>query len=426
MTNNEIISYIYKDRKRNSQKNDNQRMIILMEKLGNPQNDLKFIHIAGSCGKGSTTTMMANVLKNSGYKVGKFISPFVISFNERIQINNIFITNEEIEKYIEKINPIILEMENNGDAPNGFEIITAIAFMYYKDNDCDFVCLEVGMGGRLDPTNIISTTILSIITLIDFDHTRFLGNTLEEIASEKCGIIKKDKITITYPKQEKSVLDTIRKYCSKNNNKLYIPSLKLLDIIKSNHNINYFSYKGNFYKLNLIGEYQIYNALMVILASNVLVTLGYKIPFSAINTGLFDSSFSARLEKIQDNPTIFLDGSHNIAGARSLKNFLHEYKGKKNYAIMSFTEGKDYKAFLNEISSYFQEIVFVQYKNEYKTSEQIDNLLEIAKKLNINATSFNTVKEANQYLLNKENVDLILITGSLYLASEYRNMLTEE
>ena len=251
MTNNEIISYIYKDRKRNSQKNDNQRMITLMEKLGNPQNDLKFIHIAGSCGKGSTTTMMANVLKNSGYKVGKFISPFVISFNERIQINNIFISNEEIEKYIEKINPIILEMENNGDAPNGFEIITAIAFMYYKDNDCDFVCLEVGMGGRLDPTNIISTTILSIITLIDFDHTRFLGNTLEEIASEKCGIIKKDKITITYPKQEKSVLDTIRKYCSKNNNKLYIPSLKLLDIIKSNHNINYFSYKGNFYKLNL-------------------------------------------------------------------------------------------------------------------------------------------------------------------------------
>lgn len=426
MTNEEIISYIYKDRTRNIEKKDNQRMIKLMEKLGNPQNDLKFIHIAGSCGKGSTTTMMANVLKNSGYKVGKFISPYVISFNERIQINNIFITNEELEQYIEKINPVILEMQKNNDAPNGFEIITAIAFMYYKDNNCDFVCLEVGMGGRLDPTNIIDTTILSIITLIDFDHTKFLGNTLAEIASEKCGIIKKDKVTVTYPKQDKSVLDTIRKYCAKNNNKLYIPSLKLLDIIKSNHNINYFSYKGTYYKLNLIGEYQIYNALMVILASNVLINLGYKIPFSAINTGLFDSSFSARLEKVQDNPTIFLDGSHNAAGARALKSFLHEYKGKKNFAIMSFTEGKDYRAFLEEVGSYFQEIAFVQYKNEYKISENIENLLQTAKELNIECKSFNTITQAKEYLIKKENIDLILITGSLYLASEYRNMLTEE
>lgn len=426
MTNEEIITYIYK--KRNSVENvtDISRMEKFMNKLGNPQDDLKFIHIAGTNGKGSTTTMLANVLESSGYKVGKYISPYIVSFNERIQINNEFISDTDLEYYIKKLDPIIKEMEQEGNAPIGFEIITAIAFLYFKEKNCDIVCLEVGMGGRLDPTNIITTTVISIITLIDYDHCKFLGNTLKEIASEKCGIIKKDKITITYPKQTKEVLDTIREYCLKNNNKLYIPSLKLLDIVKSNHSINYFSYKGTYYKLNLIGEHQIYNALMVILASNVLINLGYKIPFSAINTGIYETNFPARLEKISDSPAVFLDGSHNIAGAKALKEFLHEYKGKKNYAIMSFTEGKDYTSFINEISSFFQEIVFVKYNNKYKSSVDEKELAILAKKLNINATSFSSLKDAYNYLLNKENTDLILITGSLYLASEYRNMLTEE
>lgn len=426
MTNEEIISYIYKDRKNNKEKKDNSRMISLMNKLNNPQDNLKFIHITGTNGKGSTTTMLANVLKNSGYKVGKFISPYVISFNERIQINNEFISNNDLSKYLKKIDLIIKEMEKNDNAPNGFEIITAIAFMYFNDNKCDFVCLEVGMGGRLDPTNIINTTILSIITLIDYDHTKFLGNTLEEIASEKCGIIKKDKITVTYPKQHKEVLDTIRTFCLKKNNKLYIPSLKLLDIIKCNHNINYFSYKGTYYKLNLIGKHQIYNALMVILASNILINLGYKISFSAINSGISDTSFPARLEKFDGSPTIYVDGSHNIAGAEALKDFLYEYKGKKNYAIMSFTEGKNYSKFIEEIYSYFQEIIFVEYKNKYKKAEKINNLEKVASKLNIKYKSFNLPEDAYKYIKEQENSDLLLVTGSLYLASEFRNMLTEE
>lgn len=426
MTSKEIITYIYKKRTSVENTTDTSRMINFMEKLGNPQEKLKFIHIAGTNGKGSTTTMLTNVLKSSGYKVGKYISPYIISFNERIQINNNFISNEDLEKYIKKIKPVIDEMEAQGDAPIGFEIITAIAFLYYADENCDIVCLEVGMGGRLDPTNVINNTIISIITLIDYDHCQFLGNTLKEIASEKCGIIKKNRITITYPKQNSEALETIREYCKINNNKLYIPSLKLLDIIKCNHNINYFSYKGTYYKLNLIGEHQIYNALVVILAANVLINLGYKIPFSAITTGIFETNFPARLEKISDSPTVFLDGSHNLAGAQSLKNFLYEYKGKRNYAIMSFTKGKNCKDFIKEISPFFQEIVFVKYNNEYKDSMNTENLLEISNDLSINAKTFDSLKDAYNYLVEKENTDLILITGSLYLASEYRNMLTEE
>ena len=257
MTNEEIVKYIYRERKNNKEKLDNSRMKSFLTEIGNPEKDLRFIHVTGTNGKGSTTTMIANILKQSGYKVGKFVSPYIISFNERIQINNEFISDKDLEKYIKKLEPIIDKMESQGDAPIGFEIITAIAFMYYKDNkcdivclelglggrldptnviennrdikkemrkeedaprgfekrtaiafmyfkdnNCDIVCLEVGLGGRLDPTNVIKTTEISIITVIDYDHTHILGDTLEQIATEKCGIIKPDKITVTYPQQQ--------------------------------------------------------------------------------------------------------------------------------------------------------------------------------------------------------------------------------
>lgn len=426
MTNEEIITYVYKKRNNTKENLDNSRMKTFLNYIDNPQDKLKFIHVAGTNGKGSTTTMMANVLKNSGYKVGKFISPYVISFNERIQVNNIFITDNELNEYIDILDPIIQNMEKDNNAPTAFEIITAIAFLHFLNKKCDIVCLEVGVGGRLDPTNVITSTIISIITLIDIDHTKLLGNTIEDIAKEKCGIIKKDKVTITYPFQDKKALNVIRKFCIEKNNKLYIPNLKLLDIIKCNHSINYFKYKGAFYKLNLIGEYQIYNALMVIVASNVLINLGYKISFSAVNTGLLDTIFPARLEKMKAPINTFVDGSHNLAGAKSLKNFLYEYRGKRNYAIMAFTKDKDYNNFIKEIGSYFTEIIFVKYNNDYKQPEEVENLLESAKKYEFTATSFKSLEEAYKYVLDKNNVDLLLITGSLYLASNFRDMLTKD
>lgn len=424
MTNEEIVKYIYKERKSEKNTNDLSRMKEFLKEVGNPEKSLKFVHIAGTNGKGSTTTMIANILKQSGYTVGKYVSPYIISFNERIQVNNEFISDKDLEKYIKVLSPIIDKMEQNGNAPIGFEIITAIAFMYYKDKNCDIVCLETGLGGRLDPTNVIENTLVSIITLIDFDHTQILGNTIQEIATEKCGIIKNGKITITYPKQNKDAIQVIRSYCAKYNNKLYVPNLKNLDIIKSNHNINYFSYKGTYYKLNLIGEYQIYNALVAILCANVLISVGYKISFSAITNGLLNSNIPARLEKVSDTPLVYVDGSHNKAGAITLKDFMHEYKGKKSYAIMGFTQGKNYEDFLKEIQSSFTEIVFVKYNNEYKKGEDTQKLLDLAKKLEINAIAFDSLQEAYNYVSAKENVDIIVITGSLYLASNYRDMLT--
>lgn len=422
MTNEEILNYIYKKRNNITAEESFESTKIVLEKLGNPQDELKFIHIAGTNGKGSTTTMIANVLKNSGYKVGKFISPYIISFNERIQINDSYITNEEIEEYIKILDPIISNMEN---APHGFALITIIAFMHFKKNNCDIVCLETGMGGRLDPTNVIKTTLISVITLIDYDHMKFLGNTISEIASEKCGIIKENKVTVSYPLQNKEALETIRKFCKEKNNKLYIPNLKYLDIVKSNHSINYFSYKGTYYKLNLIGEYQIYNALTSIIVANLLITMEYKISFSAVTTGLSSASFPARLQKSKKIKNLYIDGSHNTSGAKSLNNFLHEYKGKKNYAIIGFTKGKDFKSFLDEISPYFNEVIFTEYKNEYKKSENIENILNYAKEKGINAIGFKDINEALNYVTSKNNADLILITGSLYLASDYLKLLNE-
>ena len=390
MTNEEIVKYIYKERKSEKNTNDLSRMKEFLKEVGNPEKSLKFVHIAGTNGKGSTTTMIANILKQSGYTVGKYVSPYIISFNERIQVNNEFISDKDLEKYIKVLSPIIDKMEQNGNAPIGFEIITAIAFMYYKDKNCDIVCLETGLGGRLDPTNVIENTLVSIITLIDFDHTQILRNTKKKIANEKCGIIKNGKITITYPKQNKDAIQVIRSY----------------------------------YKLNLIGEYQIYNALVAILCANVLISVGYKISFSAITNGLLNSNIPARLEKVSDTPLVYVDGSHNKAGAIALEDFMHEYKGKKSYAIMGFTQGKNYEDFLKEIQSSFTEIVFVKYNNEYKKGEDTQKLLDLAKKLEINAIAFDSLQEAYDYVSAKENVDIIVITGSLYLASNYRDMLT--
>jgi len=426
MTNAEIIAYICKERIHNNNKHDNSRMLKFLSYIENPQENLKFIHIAGTNGKGSTTTMMANVIKNSGYKVGKFISPHVITFNERIQINNQYISDEELNEYINILSPFIDDMESKKDAPIAFEIITAIAFMHYDKNNCDLVCLEVGLGGRLDPTNVIENTLISIITPIDIDHTDYLGDTIEKISKEKCGIIKKDKITVSYPIQSKEALKVIRATCAKKNNKLYIPNIEFLEILKSNRSINYFSYKNSHYKLNLIGKFQIYNALTVIVASNVLVSLGYNISFSAITTGISDSSIPCRLEKICDSPYTILDGSHNISGAIALKDFLNEYRGKKNYAIISMTKNKNSDEFISEIEPFFSEIILVEYNNNYNKTEKAEELLKITRKYTPNCKKMNSIDEAYKYILDIENVDLVLITGSLYLASNFRNMLIKD
>ncbi len=423
MNNKEILEFIYK--KRDSEpKLGLERIRILLDYLGNPQKDLKFIHIAGTNGKGSTTTMIANILKNAGYNVGKFISPYIIDFTERIQVNDNYISNEDVSRILKSMEKIINEMEKENNAPSSFEIITAIAFVYYKEKNCDIVCLEVGMGGRFDATNIIENTLVSVITLIDFDHMNYLGNKIEEIAFEKCGIIKENSNVVSYIKQRDEALKVIKEVCKNKNSNLIIPSVNDLKLETKDNLKYFFIYENKGYNLSLCGKYQVYNAISAIETIKILNKLSYNIKDEIVEKGINTAVFPARLEIVSKNPLVIIDGSHNVSGAKTIKEFIENSKYKNSVGIIGMIEGKQHKEFLEIVAPLFNKLIIVPVKKEYNLGKNNqDNLLDIAKKYNKNSVYIEDYAKAFNKAKNVENVDNIIVTGSLYLASDFRKML---
>ena len=247
-----------------------EAMKYFMEKLNHPEENLKFIHIAGTNGKGSCTEMMTNIFFKSGYKVGKFISPHLIKYNERISVNNINITNQEMEKIIIQLDPLIKEYNNNHDNNvTLFELETTMAIIYFKMQRCDIVVMEVGMGGLYDCTNIIYPEV-SIINSIGYDHMKILGNSLEEIAFQKAGIIKKNSNTI-YISQNESVDKVIIDKCKSENNKLHMIHKEEVENYSYNKDFQTFDYKQyKNVKIKLKGKSQIYNASICLEAVEIL------------------------------------------------------------------------------------------------------------------------------------------------------------
>ena len=255
----------------------------LLDRLGNPQKDLKVIHIAGTNGKGSISTMLNGVLTQAGYNVGLYTSPFLEKFNERIKTNNMDIPDEDIAYYLTEVKEKINEMISEGlNHPTEFEIITAMALYYFKEKNVDIVILEVGLGGRLDATNVIDDPILEIIASISFDHTEYLGNTLKQIAYEKGGIIKENSKVILYP-SHKEALDELIRISKEKNTSYIIGNKRDIELIKTDIDGSelYYKKENEFglekFRLSLLGENQIYNVLTVIKALETLKKDGYKI-----------------------------------------------------------------------------------------------------------------------------------------------------
>lgn len=417
----EIFEYIFKKRDSIS-KLSLSRINFLLEYLGNPQDKLKFIHIAGTNGKGSITTTLSNILIEAGYKVGKYISPYVDNFSERIQINNTYISQQDIKNILQKLMPCI---ESMIDAPTPFEILAAIAFEYFYINKCEIVCLEVGLGGRFDATNCISTTLVSIISVIDYDHMDYLGNTIEEIAFEKCGIIKENKVVVSYPLQRENAYKMIRTMADIRKNKFITIDLnELKDIHKVCYNYE-FTYKKNKYILGLNGKHQIYNALVVIETINSLNNFEFNIPYEIMYNAIKNTKFIGRLDKVNDNPTILLDGAHNPSGAKALKEFiLDNNKDKKIILIIGMIEGKQHKEFFKELKGLASNIIITKIKDEIKKSADISMLYNIAKEYNESVQIELDHKCAYDKALKLANKDdIIIITGSLYLISEIYELL---
>lgn len=397
-------------------------MRYLAEKFNHPENAYKVIHIAGTNGKGSTTEMFANILQKQGYVVGKYISPHLVKFNERICVNQKQIKDEELLEILNKLEPVIKSCEEYfGKKATFFEVTTMAAFIYFAKMKCDFVVLETGLGGTCDCTNIVNPEI-SIITSIGYDHMKILGNTLEEIAKSKAGIIKENSETIMI-KQEKSVNEVFIKKCKEKNNKLHLLQESDAKNIKYDEQLQTFDdQERKSLQINLKGKKQIHNALLVIKGIDILNKKGYRITEEALREGLKTVIHKARFEKIGENPTIIYDGAHNEEAILNFQNSVQMYaKDKKRVYIFSALERKEYnkilKLLLQDTKATFifhdgitknqsKDFHYVSYEELQKEAAELTNNKQIYAM---------SLEEALQTVTKQYQDAVIFIVGSFYL-----------
>ncbi len=405
----------------------------LMDKLGNPQDKLKYVHVAGTNGKGSTATMIANVLYKSGYKTGLYISPFLERFNERMQINNKPIDDDELATDTQTVKDAIDELEKEGfPCPSEFEVVTAIAFVYYAKMKVDIVVLEVGMGGRLDATNIIKTKEVAVIASLSLDHQLYLGNTIEDIAFEKAGIIKENNEASVYALNPPSTIDVIEKICIKRNACLNVCDKNNIELVSYDVDGQVMKYKKkdsvlgiDIIKVALLGKHQIYNTLNVLNALEILKQKGWNIPSEAIIQGLETVKFTGRFEIMNKNPIIVIDGGHNIEGITSFVDNIKTYfKGKKVtlfYGMLSDKQVSESVALLHSIANKVYTLT--------PTDDRAVPAKQMAEYIKKNypqtpVTFLKDFSEISQYVDFSKKDEIYAFTGSLYMIGEARTLLS--
>lgn len=393
-----------------------EAMEYIMSKFDNPHKKIKCIHVAGTNGKGSVCEMLNNCLIYAGYKVGKFISPQLITFNDGICINNEQISDEEVEEILLPLSKVVEEYNNTHEIPvKWFEVITSLVFIYFYKKQCDIVILETGLGGTLDCTNIV-VPLISVITKIGYDHMDILGNTLQEIASQKAGIIKQNSETVFVNQPE--VLEVIKERCEKTNNKLHLINPENIINYTYNQELQKFDYKD--YKnieINLKGQVQTQNAVECIETLEILKKNGFNIPKEAIYQGLKTVVHRARMEKISKNPLIIFDGGHNESAIQNLKqNVKQYYSNQKKVYIISILQTKDHSTIIKELAEDKEAIFYFTDGIAEKPYVPAETLAEEARKYikedKIITTDIeNAVKEAKE----KYNDRTIFIVGSFYV-----------
>ena len=393
----------------------------LMNEFDNPHKKTKFIHIAGTNGKGSICEMISNILQHAGYKVGKFISPHLIRFNDTILVNGEEITDNEVEEILDGLSKKIDIYNNTHKTPvKWFEVITSLALIYFAKKQCDIVVLETGLGGRTDCTNIVNS-IISIIANIGYDHTDILGDTIEEIATHKAGIIKKNSDTVML--LQENATPTIKKECKEKNAKLHIINEKAVSNYSFNEYYQIFDYdKYTKIEMNLKGKVQIYNAAICIEAVKILNEKGYKIQEDAIRTGLKTVIHRARFETINKNPLVIFDGGHNENAIKNLITTLNQYYSKKDKVfIISILKTKDYKTIIENLLKQDATFIFTSGndKNRYVSKE---DLFEVATKYKTQNIFTYELEDAINKALTDYKDKLICIVGSFYVYADVKKI----
>ena len=398
-----------------------ERISELLHKMGDPQDTLKFVHVAGTNGKGSFCAMLSSVLSESGYKTGLYTSPYVKYFNERMSIDGEMISDGELSEIVGYVKTFADTME---DKPTEFELICAVAFEYFRRNSCDIVVLEVGLGGRLDATNIIKTSELSVITGISLDHTAQLGDTVEKIAKEKAGICKNER-PVLFGGQDKTALDVIKRIAENKKCAFFKTEYSALKDIEYALDGTSFSFGAEKdLKIKLLGRYQVYNAATVITAVSILRSEGYKISSDALRLGLKNAEWHARFELLSSSPVIVFDGGHNPEGVSAAVESIKTYfGGNKVRIITGVMKDKDYHFISERIASVSREVFTVTPDNPRALASE--NYAEIFSALGVEAHPCASIRGAISMAIDRSLCDRspIIALGSLYMYEDFTREL---
>ena len=396
----------------------------LLERLGNPQDKLKFVHVAGTNGKGSVCACLSKILTAAGYQVGLFVSPHLKRFNDRIYFNGTEIGDEDFARLASRIRT---QAEVMKDAPTVFEIMTAMGMLYFAEKQCDLVMLEVGMGGRLDSTNVIRTPEAAVITSIGLDHTKELGDTLEKIAGEKGGIIKTGG-TVIVDGSNTAVMPGFEKICQETGALLVTSAPEQIRNVVLSPAGEVFDYKDlKELHLSLTGVYQMNNAAVVIETLRVLEQKGYRIGEAALRKGLSEVYWPGRFERLHEQPTFLVDGSHNPDGIRALLKSLRSYfPDKKIRFLLGILSTKDVSTMLQLIEPLAEEIGVIMPPSE-KAMDNERMARQISRECGVRTTAFDSIEEGVRSMIeNAEKEDVICATGSLYSIEEIRTCANRE
>ena len=400
----------------------------LLHRLGDPQNELKFIHISGTNGKGSVLAYLSTILTGAGYRTGRYISPTLFSYRERIQVDGEYIEKESLARHVTAIAAAAEEMQKAGlPSPTAFEMETALAFLYFKEKRCDIVTLEVGCGGLLDATNVITTTVMEVIASISMDHTDLLGDTLAKIAAQKAGIIKPDTMVVS-AQQKSEAAQVIEDTCKEQH-----CTLQMVDESKIS-NVHYgadgqtFSYKTwENVAISLAGSYQIKNAALAIEGVEALRKLGYALSDQQVREGLLHTAWRGRFTTLRRDPTVIIDGAHNPAAALELKESLERYfPGKTLYFVMGMFKDKDYAQVIDLTAPLARHIITVETPGNPRAMPACE-LAEAVGKVNPSVEWADSVAHGVEKALamaGKE--DAVIVFGSLSFLGEAADAVNEK
>ncbi len=397
-----------------------ERTKTLLAALGNPQEKLKFIHVTGSNGKGSTCAILDSVMKKAGYKTGLYISPYLVDFTERIQINTVPIPGEDLARITERVRVIADSMEEH---PSQFELVTAIAMVYFFECRCDIVILEVGMGGALDSTNVIPAPEAAVFTNIGLEHTEYLGDTIEAIAETKGGIIKKGCDCVIYDGAPEAT-DVLINICQRLNVPYRLADMKNIEPLSHSIDGQLLKYKGREYSFPLLGEHQLHNLNVALEVIEVMQKRGFIISEEAAYVGVAEVFWPARFQVLTKEPVTFiLDGGHNPQCAEALANIIRDYMpDEKITFLIGVLADKDYKSMLASVMPYAARFVCITPDSPRALDNRL--LAEAITENGYEAICCPSVEEAIRYTCSCGNT--VVAFGSLYMAGDVLKLCRSE